>query len=43
MGFAITERHVVMRNGIEVPTATMEKRLETQSTPEFVGARTAEG
>jgi ribosomal protein S18 acetylase RimI-like enzyme len=28
-GFVITERHVVKRNGVEVPTATMEKRLES--------------
>lgn len=26
-GFAIVERHVVVRNGVEVPTATMEKRI----------------
>jgi ribosomal protein S18 acetylase RimI-like enzyme len=27
-GFSIVEEHIVMRNGVEVPTATMEKRLD---------------
>jgi ribosomal protein S18 acetylase RimI-like enzyme len=41
-GFTITERHIVMRNGVEVPTATMEKRLDSpSSTPEFAGVGVA--
>jgi ribosomal protein S18 acetylase RimI-like enzyme len=41
-GFAITERHVVMRNGVEVPTATMEKRLGgPPSAPELASAGAA--
>lgn len=45
-GFVITEKHVVLRNGIEVPTATMEKRLgETvgRQAPVPVGAANREG
>lgn len=36
-GFAVIEEHIVMRNGVEVPTATMEKRLEA-GIPALVGA-----
>ena len=36
-GYAVIEEHIVVRNGVEVPTATMEKRLEA-GIPALVGA-----
>jgi GNAT superfamily N-acetyltransferase len=37
LGFSIIDQHVVMRNGNEVPTATMEKRLRP-TAPALVAA-----
>jgi ribosomal protein S18 acetylase RimI-like enzyme len=38
LGFALIERHVVMRGGTEVPTGTMEKRLGREPAPRLASA-----